>query len=40
MSNADDQNRLRTPEWQRQVAAAVAGAIDAYFAERLARIQR
>jgi N-acetylmuramoyl-L-alanine amidase len=40
MSNAEDQNRLRTPEWQRQVAQSVAGAVDAYFAERLAGNQR
>jgi len=40
MSNAEDQARLRTPEWQRQVAQAVALAIDAYFAERLAGNQR
>jgi N-acetylmuramoyl-L-alanine amidase len=40
MSNSEDQNRLRTPEWQRQVAQSVAGAVDAYFAERLAGNQR
>jgi N-acetylmuramoyl-L-alanine amidase len=40
MSNAEDQNRLRTPEWQRQVAQSLAGAVDAYFAERLAGNQR
>ncbi|HXF54052.1 MAG TPA: N-acetylmuramoyl-L-alanine amidase [Hyphomicrobiaceae bacterium] len=40
MSNAEDQARLRTPEWQRQVAQSVASAIDAYFAERLAGNQR
>jgi N-acetylmuramoyl-L-alanine amidase len=40
MSNAEDRSRLQTPDWQRQVALAIAGAIDAYFAERLARNQR
>lgn len=40
MSNAEDQTRLRTPEWQRQVAQSVAAAVDAYFAERLAGNQR
>ena len=34
LSNPEDRARMITPEWQRQVAAAVAAAVDQYFAKR------
>jgi N-acetylmuramoyl-L-alanine amidase len=37
MSNAQDQRLLASPEWQRQVAHAIAHAVDEYFAKRVAR---
>ena len=40
MSNAEDLARLRRPEWQKQVASAIAGSIDTYFALRSARSGR
>jgi N-acetylmuramoyl-L-alanine amidase len=36
MTNAEDERQMRTPEWQRKVAIAIAGAIEAYFAKRTA----
>lgn len=37
MSNAQDSKLLASPEWQRQVAASIAAAVDEYFAKRIAR---
>jgi N-acetylmuramoyl-L-alanine amidase len=37
MSNAEDRGKLTSPEWHKQVAAALAEAIDGYFAKRVAR---
>ena len=37
MSNADDLARLSKPEWQRQLAGAIASSVEAYFAQRVAR---
>ena len=34
MSNAEDLGRLSKPEWQRQVAGAIADAVELYFAQR------
>lgn len=36
MTNAEDERQMRTPEWQRKVASAIAGAIEAYFTKRTA----
>jgi N-acetylmuramoyl-L-alanine amidase len=36
MTNAQDAKLLERPDWQRQVAQAIAGAVDAYFDKRLA----
>jgi len=37
MSNRNDVKRFRSPAWRKKVAAAVAGAVDSYFAKRLVR---
>ena len=34
MSNAEDEKLMSTPAWQKQVAASIAAATDAYFAKR------
>jgi N-acetylmuramoyl-L-alanine amidase len=34
MSNHQDARLLISPDWQRQVAASIAAAIDEYFAKR------
>jgi N-acetylmuramoyl-L-alanine amidase len=36
MSNQQDARLLASPDWQRQVAASIAAAVDAYFAKRAA----
>jgi N-acetylmuramoyl-L-alanine amidase len=36
MTNAEDERLLQSVDWQKQVAAAVAGAVDAYFSKRTA----
>jgi N-acetylmuramoyl-L-alanine amidase len=38
MSNAQDARLLASPDWQRQVANAIASAVDEYFAKRVARM--
>jgi len=38
MSNPEDARLLATPDWQRQVARAIAGAVDDYFAKHEARV--
>jgi len=40
MSNQQDRGKLTSPEWQKQVAAALAESIDAYFARRVAGAAR
>ena len=37
MSNAKDARLLASPDWQRQVAASIAAAVDEYFAKRTPR---
>jgi N-acetylmuramoyl-L-alanine amidase len=37
MSHAEDAQLLQSPEWQRQVAAAIVAAVETYFARRMAR---
>lgn len=37
MSNAEDLARLSKPEWQRQLASAIASSVEAYFAQKVAR---
>jgi N-acetylmuramoyl-L-alanine amidase len=37
MSNAQDAKLLAAPDWQKQVAASIATAVDEYFAKRVAR---
>lgn len=37
MSNAQDSKLLSSPDWQRQVAASIAAAVDEYFSKRVAR---
>jgi N-acetylmuramoyl-L-alanine amidase len=36
MSNSEDQRLLRSADWQRRVAGAIAAAVDSYFAKRSA----
>jgi N-acetylmuramoyl-L-alanine amidase len=36
MSNTQDARLLSSPDWQRQVAATIAAAVDDYFAKRVA----
>jgi N-acetylmuramoyl-L-alanine amidase len=36
MSNPQDARLLASPDWQRQVAQSIAGAVDEYFARRIA----
>jgi N-acetylmuramoyl-L-alanine amidase len=38
MSNAQDARLLSSPDWQRQVASAIATAVDEYFAKRVAHM--
>jgi N-acetylmuramoyl-L-alanine amidase len=38
MSNTQDARLLSSPDWQRQVANAIATAVDEYFAKRVARM--
>jgi N-acetylmuramoyl-L-alanine amidase len=38
MSNPDDARLLASAEWQRQVASAIASAVDDFFAKREARV--
>jgi N-acetylmuramoyl-L-alanine amidase len=40
MSNTEDLARLSRPEGQRQLAAAIAASVDAYFAKRDGRARR
>ena len=40
MSNAEDLARLSKPEGQRQIASAIATAVDAFFAKRDAKLER
>jgi N-acetylmuramoyl-L-alanine amidase len=37
MSNPQDQALMTTPEWQQKVAGAIAGAVEAFLARRLAQ---
>jgi N-acetylmuramoyl-L-alanine amidase len=36
MSNQQDARLLVSPDWQRQVAASIAAAVEEYFTERVA----
>jgi N-acetylmuramoyl-L-alanine amidase len=37
MSNAEDEKAMNSVEWQKQVAASIAAAIETYFAKHTAR---
>jgi N-acetylmuramoyl-L-alanine amidase len=37
LSNPEDEKLLVSPEWQKQIAAAIRGAVDAYFLKHTAR---
>jgi N-acetylmuramoyl-L-alanine amidase len=37
MSHKEDEKLLNTAAWQKQVAGAIGGAVDSYFAKRTAR---